>query len=521
MTDFNTLKQNVNSLSNETKISILGLILAVYFLGFTNIIITAAAVLIILIIILVKINDNMIQLIADGAVFLAGSMALLSLYGAAIAFDKTDGILSESYSYPLLFGIFFVSFYLFFVGINKIKENMKYKKNLKGEQKTIGLTLLFCILTILSAASIYIFENPLFLSKFAAFLILGIAIPVFVFYAMYVCLFWKIIPSVKSITWLPYSLFFVNILTLWIGLVHPIGKYFPEIDLTFINVHANDFYELIVAGITVSFLFMISIFLFSKLFLIFQKFIQNQNGRNNLKKMLNEQSSEIKISFYGLITIFFLVITNPIVAIFRNNFILKTGRVNYFITHTLDLKMRLASYDYNMYFTVLLAGLFIGVIIFLGMQIVKKQKITFNFSLFPILFYSLISTVIIFFMFAADAFMFIPLMNPDPYYDDPPIIGITVCLIIFFTIYWYKIKKMSFKPTDILVTACFIFLVTLFTIVTSMPIGAAFGFIYKFSPPLHYLIIKLVSFVLSIFVFEIGFRIIGKKKKSKSEMKSV
>lgn len=510
MTDLYTFKQNINSLSIATKLSILGLIFSIYLLGLTDSIIPIAAVLIILFLIIVKINDNMIQIIADGAVFLAGSMTLLSLYGAAIAFNRTNFVYSESYSYPLIFAVFFVSFYLFFVSINKIKENMKNKTDLKKEQRSIGLTFLFCILMILSAAAIYIFENPLFLPKFIAFFMLGIAIPVFVFYIMYVLLFWKIIPGVKSVIWLPYLLFAVDILTLWISLTHPIGKYFPNIDLTFISVHANDFYEIIIAGIVVSFLFMAGIFLLSKLFSILQKFIQNQNSYIHFKKTLGEQRPVIKISFYGLLAIIFFAVTNPFVSIFRDRHILSNGQINNFVTGSFGTKMSLLQYEYDIYLPILLLGLFIGVFIFLGEQILKKQKIRFNFNLFPILFYSLISFSIIFLLLLADVFMFIPLMNPDPYYDDPPILFMTICQIVFLIIYWYKIRKMNFKPTDILIAAGFFILMMFFTFVVTMTTGSFLGPLYKVGPPIHYIAIKIISFILSIFIFEIGSKIINK-----------
>ncbi|MDR2943526.1 MAG: hypothetical protein LBU81_00290 [Methanosarcinales archaeon] len=112
MMNFKTFKQNVNSLSNETKLSVLSLFLSIYLLGIINIVIPAELT-VKLFIILYKNNDRAIRIIANGAFFSAGAATLLSLYGAAIAFDKTDGVLSESYSYPFLFYIFSSHFICF------------------------------------------------------------------------------------------------------------------------------------------------------------------------------------------------------------------------------------------------------------------------------------------------------------------------------------------------------------------------------------------------------------------------
>lgn len=177
----------------------------------------------------------------------------------------------------------------------------------------------------------------------------------------------------------------------------------------------------------------------------------------------------------------------------------------------------------EIYLNILLIGLLIGVFVFLVYEkVIKKQKITINIDFFLILLFSVISFFIIFFLLALDIFMFVDILTyrPSEKYLGRSLLIIFTSQIIFFIIYRYKIKKIHFKPKDILLTACFILLTSLSTIIVAIIIVSSFWFIYEFSPSLHYLVIKVISFVLSIFIFEIGSRIFNKMKKDRVKTKN-
>jgi hypothetical protein len=324
---------------------------------------------------------------------------------------------------------------------------------------------------------------------------------------MHVVLFRKIIPSVQSVIWLPYLLFYADIFTLWIAFLHPIGEYFPKIDFTVINSHADEFYEIIVAGAVVSFLFAAGIFLFSGVFMVLKKLGRKNQNYWNFKNKLNEQSSEIKICYYGLAVIFFIALTNPFVSIFRHP-TLYSGRVNFFITHSLELKTHLVLSDLPIPLTLLLICLFVSILFIGSEKIIKKQKIKFDFNLFPILFYSMIIVVVLFFLLISEVFVFVPLLNEPPEdYVAPPILAVYACQVLFYIIYRYIVKKTVFKPADILPAAPFMFLMTLSLIISfpiSLLIGSSLEFAYELSEPQYYVIAKIISFILSIFIFEIG-----------------
>lgn len=167
------------------------------------------------------------------------------------------------------------------------------------------------------------------------------------------------------------------------------------------------------------------------------------------------------------------------------------------------------SLDAKISLTILLIGIFILII---HNILIRKQKITFNLDFFLILLYSVISFFIIFHLTSADAFMFIPLMNPDPDYPRIPILTVYACQVISFIIYRYKIKKTHFKPRSILLIVVFVFLTTLLTLIIVLTTGSVFASLYEFSPVLHYIIIKIISFILSIIIFKIGSKIIDKFK---------
>ncbi|MDV0445560.1 hypothetical protein MmiAt1_11440 [Methanimicrococcus sp. At1] len=429
MENFQTFKQNISSWSFETVLSLLGFAFAVYFLGSWSNIVLSGLLGIILTILIFNRNEKVIRFLTNGIVFLMGAYFLLTLYGAAIGFDKTNGMLSESYSYPVLFIVFFISFYTFFAGLNEIKkefknkteskienktENKNKKEVFKEKQMTIGFVILAFFLIIISAAAIHFFENPLFLPKFTTFFALGILFPVCVFYIMYVLLFWKIIPGIQSIIWLPYSLYVVDILTMFVRLIHPVGDYFPNIDLTFIHANANEFHEVIVAGILVSFLYMIAVFVLFKIFALLKRVIRkNQAKWDNFKKELSEQTTKVKISFYTLLTLIFICLTNPVVSLFNGGtYVLNSGRVHFFIVHSFQPRLSIMKNEIMMMYIPFLFILLIFILLACVLFCLSKRKSgkISKFEYLPIILYTILICVFFYALLVILTFMFVPIL---------------------------------------------------------------------------------------------------------------